>query len=679
MAIAGLAFRPRFGTVVAKDVPDGVVLRGEVEWLVEGGEAEIVALLGAVAGLGVRVSAQSAIVKFGNVVGTFALGQLGALRVECGKWGEDVFDALLDDLTDRALALPFSATQVAGLPHDRSIADRDDVLLHAFIYARHILLATDRALPRALELVVRDPHRRFSPERASVDLVSARRVDARTIARVAMGADGVVRATGQAAQSALAYALRGHLPVYVDVPRVENTFDTAENRFVLEFLGQLRGIIDRVERLARSKAKPASFWTRVVNDCEAMRRVLGPFERHDMWNDVGRMGHVPIGSSVLQRRRGYKDILRHHLALRAAARIPFDRTTVEKLLGLKDVATLYELWCYFAVVDAVDEIIGRRPDYADAMKVKDEVDLGYGFRVAWNDGPTVYYNLSFTPKKSSPRRSASLCLRPDIVVDIERDGQRELHVFDAKLRIDGVPPSGESDDSEDDDAETNQLSFKHDDIAKMHAYRDALPHVRSARVLYPGDEACEFPALEPDARDSDGVGAIPLVPGKSSAELVGVLRRMLGKEIPSMSRDSETEYQEPTAADLAAVAELLGDIERIEAKPIEWGGGKQADGTIQMPFVVYAPEAERLIRAIYDHHLIVFGFDWTSWQDDAQRFLDPGVVHTASLDDVRRLLTLHVRQDRFVEGHFAEMISRGHVAVLLRRLGKLSDPKAGND
>ncbi len=677
MAVAGLAFRPRFGTAVAKDVPGGVVLRGEVEWLVEGGEAEIAALLGAVAGLGVKVSAQSAIVKFGNVVGTFALGQLGAVHVECGKWGEAVFDALLDDLTNRALALPFSATQAAGLPHDRSIADRDDVLLHAFIYARHILLASDRALPRALELVVRDPHRRFSPERANLDLVAARRVDARTIARIAMGADGVVRATGHAAQSELAHALRGHLPAYVNVPRVENTFDTAENRFVLEFLGQVRGITDRVERLARSKAKPASFWTRAVADCEAMRRVLGPFERHDMWHNVGRMGHVPSGSSVLQRRRGYKDVLRHHLALRASARIPFDRTAAERLLGLKDVATLYELWCYFAVVDAVGEIIGRRPDCADAMKVKDEVDLGHGFRVAWNDGPTVYYNLSFTPKKSSPRRSASLWLRPDIVVDIERGGQRELHAFDAKLRIDGVPPSSESDDSEGDDAETNPLSFKNDDIAKMHAYRDALPHVRSARVLYPGNEACEFPALEADARDTDGVGAIPLIPGAPPLELVDVLARILGNGRPSMPHDRKGEHEEPTAADLAAVAELLADIERIDATPIEWGGGKQPDGSNQMPFVVRAPDANRLVRAIYDHHLIVFDFDWSSWQDYAQQFLDPDVVHTASLDDVRRLLTLHVRQDRFVEGHFAEMIAQGHIAVLLRRLGELAAPKAG--
>lgn len=529
MAVSGLAFRSRFGTIEADDVPGGVVLRGEVEWLVEGGEAEIAALLAAVAGLGVKASARSAILKFGNVVGTFDLGSLGVVRVRCGKWGEEVFDALLEDLTRRALALPFSATQAAGLPHDRSIADREDVLLHTFVYARHILLAArgDHSLPRALEMVVRDPHRLFGPERARVGLGAARRVDARTIARVATGADGIVRATGSAAQTALARELRGHLPAYVDVPRVEHTFDTAENRFVLELIRQLRAIIDRVEHLARSRARSRSFWTSALKDCEAMRRVLGPFERHDVWIDVGPMTHVPIGSSVLQRRRGYKDVLRHHLSLRAAARIPFDKRVVERrLLGLKDVATLYELWCYFAVLDAVRDVVGREPDVADAMHVKDEeVGLERGFRVAWVGGPTVYYNLSFSRDKPPPRRSASLMLRPDIVVEIERDGQPELHVFDAKLRVDGVASAHDEGEGEGEEAEP--LSFKKDDIAKMHAYRDALPHVRSARVLYPGDVPREYQALEPGALPTEVVGAIPLAPGALTGDLRAALVRIL--------------------------------------------------------------------------------------------------------------------------------------------------------
>lgn len=85
-------------------------------------------------------------------------------------------------------------------------------------------------------------------------------------------------------------------------------------------------------------------------------------------------------------------------------------------------------------------------------------------------------------------------------------------------------PSGDS-ESEDDD---NPLSFKNDDIAKMHAYRDALPHVRSARVLYPGNDVCHFPALEDGAFiNRDGVGAIPLVPGTPPDHLLEVLLQLL--------------------------------------------------------------------------------------------------------------------------------------------------------
>jgi len=85
MAIVGLDFWPRFGTAAPENEPAGVVLRGEYEWLVTGGEAEIKALLDAVVGLGVQVSTQSAILKFGNVVGSFDLGPLGVLRVQCGS------------------------------------------------------------------------------------------------------------------------------------------------------------------------------------------------------------------------------------------------------------------------------------------------------------------------------------------------------------------------------------------------------------------------------------------------------------------------------------------------------------------------------------------------------------------------------------------------------------------
>ena len=131
--------------------------------------------------------------------------------------------------------------------------------------------------------------------------------------------------------------------------------------------------------------------------------------------------------------------------------------------------------------------------------------------------------------------------------------------------------------------------------------------------------------------------------------------------------------REPTREDLQAVAALLPELLKVEANPAETRGGeRRADGTLQMPYNVYADAADRVHHAIYKHHLLLDGFDWTAWQGEAQAFMDPQRVATASLEEVRRLLTLHVRAERFNDGHFAKMIREGHIAALLRRLGELA-------
>jgi hypothetical protein len=104
-----------------------------------------------------------------------------------------------------------------------------------------------------------------------------------------------------------------------------------------------------------------------------------------------------------------------------------------------------------------------------------------------------------------------------------------------------------------------------------------------------------------------------------------------------------------TIADLEAVAAQIPDVLRVEARPaVQRGGDRLPDGSIQMPYFDYTPEALRLLSALGRHHVTVV-FDWTSWQDEARAYLDPEKVATASLEDVRRLLTLHTRKGRFPE------------------------------
>jgi hypothetical protein len=128
--------------------------------------------------------------------------------------------------------------------------------------------------------------------------------------------------------------------------------------------------------------------------------------------------------------------------------------------------------------------------------------------------------------------------------------------------------------------------------------------------------------------------------------------------------------RDPTPDGLAKVVAMLPDIERLQGAPVEWGGGPQPDGSTQLGYAVLAPAAERLRMALYDHDVILHGFAWMKWKE-ADRFLDPANLASATLLDLRRLFTYHVRQDRFVEGHFGSVIANGQIAALLRRLAQL--------
>jgi hypothetical protein len=89
------------------------------------------------------------------------------------------------------------------------------------------------------------------------------------------------------------------------------------------------------------------------------------------------------------------------------------------------------------------------------------------------------------------------------------------------------------------------------------------------------------------------------------------------------------------------------------------------------PFHVYAEEVEQFLSALYENGF-VSRFKWSDWQEEArQYFAQPELLRTADIQVIRKLITLHVRKERFCEGHLSVMIKSGHIAALLRRLKEL--------
>lgn len=93
----------------------------------------------------------------------------------------------------------------------------------------------------------------------------------------------------------------------------------------------------------------------------------------------------------------------------------------------------------------------------------------------------------------------------------------------------------------------------------------------------------------------------------------------------------------------------------------------------QFPYHVFAKELSQFLRALYDNGF-VFSFDWPSWQEEAERYSEqPELLRTANLQVLRKLVTVHVRKERFCEGHLPAMVECGHIAAILRRLKELRE------
>ncbi len=100
-------------------------------------------------------------------------------------------------------------------------------------------------------------------------------------------------------------------------------------------------------------------------------------------------------------------------------------------------------------------------------------------------------------------------------------------------------------------------------------------------------------------------------------------------------------------------------------------GTPRTDATI-FPDIKFEDTVNRFTRALYQNDWIASDFNWTKWQETAQRYVEcRDMVGSADTLTIQKLLTTHVRKDRFCEGHLASMIKNGHILGLLRRLQEL--------
>ena len=273
--------------------------------------------------------------------------------------------------------------------------------------------------------------------------------------------------------------------------------DTQENRFLKFALHQIsKRYEDLRQRIEAIKTASGTMKSAMLATSETLKRL----QHHPFFRTIGRFKGISQESMVLQKATGYSQVYRTWNLLRRA----YSLNDGLYRLQTKDIATLYEIWCFIEVshiVKAQLHLVDEDVEHRNRMEMNGifswELGKGEHSRILFRKDGVELAELVYNPKNADKENDnvgmkdlvvPTVPQKPDIVLQLTKNdlqqGMKMTYLFDAKYRIDGkdkgvdVPPE--------------------DAINQMHRYRDAIYYkdydanalkkeVIGGYILFPGD------------------------------------------------------------------------------------------------------------------------------------------------------------------------------------------------
>lgn len=273
--------------------------------------------------------------------------------------------------------------------------------------------------------------------------------------------------------------------------------DTQENRFLKFALHQISKRYENLrQRIEAVKTASDTMKSAMLATSETLKRL----QHHPFFRTIGRFKGISQESMVLQKATGYSQVYRTWNLLRRA----YSLNDGLYRLQTKDIATLYEIWCFIEVshiVKAQLHLDDEDVEHRNRMEINGifswELGKGEHSRILFRKDGVELAELVYNPKNADKENDnvgmkdlvvPTVPQKPDIVLQLTKNdlqqGMKMTYLFDAKYRIDGkdkgvdVPPE--------------------DAINQMHRYRDAIYYkdyganalkkeVIGGYILFPGD------------------------------------------------------------------------------------------------------------------------------------------------------------------------------------------------
>lgn len=293
----------------------------------------------------------------------------------------------------------------------------------------------------------------------------------------------------------------------------ENCFVAHVLRTFIDFFDHVAQVISRFLKANTIRDNLDAGYSGIVREATALSDRLQSFFAASFLYDLPEPEGVPIGSPVLQRKGGYREILHAWLQFNLAATLTWNGGDDVYRGGKKNVATLYEYWLFlrlheliahkFRISWNVEDLIEYT---SDGLALKLKMGRSIDQTGIYNDNGRLLsirfsYNRTFSPTTSSTvsgtwtrtmRPDFTLTIWPSAFTLIEAQKQEiAVHIhLDAKYRIESLVEmfGDEIPDLNTEKEEQEQGRYKRADLLKMHTYKDAIHRTVGAYILYPGEK-----------------------------------------------------------------------------------------------------------------------------------------------------------------------------------------------
>jgi predicted component of viral defense system (DUF524 family) len=371
--------------------------------------------------------------KDNNKSGTFHL----EVRSSKSKYRED-YRFMLESITEQCTDLLMQHSSPVVQNFTQNYSADPETIYQRFAFINSILDSED--FNDAIHRIISDPVTAWCEIEEETDIRRIRRPGGAGLRQIASGRNRIKIPENHYLKNVLEIE---DIPARISLSRKIETADTPENRFVKHALEVFSGFCSIVRTMLSGVGRE-SF--RTYSEALRLEEKIDQILNHSLFRQISKPSTLPLNSPVLQRKEGYREILRAWLMFDLAAKLVWSGGDDVYKAGKRDVAQLYEYWLFFRLLKILEDIFDIESDSIDRLIEPTQDGLGLklksGISTPLNgvyNNPVrklnveFTYNRTFSGKRTYPDEGSwSRSLRPDYTLSLWPEGFEKIMLKDRR-------------------------------------------------------------------------------------------------------------------------------------------------------------------------------------------------------------------------------------------------------